>query len=243
MKYQPDHSDIRGLVDTVVSLSEALLSGRRVLLIGGAGCRALSLANRAPGLFGPLLPREQMELMTIYGRARMEAPGLRPFRAPHYSVTYCGMGGMKKRFMDKDDNPRFRYIPGELELAKHGVLMLDEVTEFPRRVTDLVGTRLRTGTALVAAACSCPCGRFGVDGRKQTKAPPIDKPQTTCNCTPEQLERWNKRIDGACSSLRIDTRITVPLQSGKQRRDDHYCPSTEELRASFNQHHNNGETQ
>jgi magnesium chelatase family protein len=164
------------------------------------------LARRLPGILPPMSPEEAIETTCVYSiSTRVPRPqGLltrRPFRAPHHTTSSAALigGGASPQ-------------PGEASLAHHGVLFLDELTEFRRDVLEALRQPLEDRTVtvaraqstlsfpasfqLVAAANPCPCGFLGDDRRE-------------CGCTPPAVQRYRSRLSGPLLD-RIDLQVTVP---------------------------------
>ena len=164
------------------------------------------LARRLPGLLPPLQRQEQLEVTKIHSIAGLVNEGLvhqRPFRAPHHGVSAVGLIG-------GGPHPR----PGEVSLAQHGVLFLDELPEFPRSVLENLRQPLEDGfltisraaarltfpaqTMLVAAMNPCPCGYLG-------------HPTRACSDSQDAIHRYRSRISGPLID-RIDMHVEVPAQ-------------------------------
>jgi magnesium chelatase family protein len=164
------------------------------------------LAQRLPTILPPLTPAESLETTRIYSATGRLDPGealltRRPFRAPHHTISDAGMVG--------GGSPP---APGEISLAHHGVLFLDELPEFHRRSLEVLRQPLEQGTVtiaralasttfparfvLVAAMNPCPCGYLG-------------DPRHACKCSPPQVERYLARISGPLLD-RIDLHVEVP---------------------------------
>jgi magnesium chelatase family protein len=164
------------------------------------------LTRRLPTILPPLTPSESLETTRIYSAMGRLAPGeallaTRPFRSPHHTISDAGMVG-------GGTIP----TPGEISLAHHGVLFLDELPEFNRRSLEVLRQPLEEGKVtisralnsstfpasfvLVAAMNPCPCGYMG-------------DPKHTCKCSPMQIERYMGRISGPLLD-RIDLHIEVP---------------------------------
>ena len=175
-------------------------------MIGSPGTGKTMLARRMPTILPPLTPTESLETTRIYsalGRLKPDEPlmATRPFRPPHHTISDAGMVG-------GGTIP----APGEISLAHHGVLFLDELPEFHRRSLEVLRQPLEEGRVtisralasstfpasfiLVAAMNPCPCGYLG-DARRP------------CKCNPLQIERYVARISGPLLD-RIDMHIEVP---------------------------------
>ena len=214
----PDFSDLRGLTSTVRKFAAAVQRGERILLIGGPGCGATAIALRAVGLLPEMVQAELNDLADTYYHARVHrTPFRRPFRAPHHTVSWAGMFGSTRKGTDDEGQPFERSIPGELELSTHGVLLLDEVTEFPRHTIEGVGRAIDDETLLIACAPPCPCGMASHPHKSR------------CTCTVAQRDRWATRIARSSVDLDITCTIEVPFISNETRAHGERCPSTSDL--------------
>lgn len=200
-----DLTDIRGQTLAKRALTIAAAGGHSLLLMGVPGSGKSTLARRLPGLLPPLSEAEALEVATVASASvagfDARSYGLRPFRAPHHTASATAIvgGGRYAR-------------PGEITLAHHGVLFLDELPEFDRRVLEALREPLETGEVsisraarcaqypaafqLVAAMNPCPCGYLGDE-------------RGTCHCTPDAIERYRRRISGPLLD-RLDLQIDVP---------------------------------
>jgi magnesium chelatase family protein len=173
------------------------------------------LAHRIPGILPDLSFEESVEVTRVRSASGLCVQGglpvERPFRSPHHTVSYSGLVG-------GGSPPR----PGEISLAHHGILFLDELPEFPRKALEALRQPLEEGRISIARSAGsitfpakfillasmnpCPCGYLG-------------HPRRACRCTPLMVQAYRQRISGPLLD-RIDLRITVgPVDSGEILRD------------------------
>ncbi len=205
MEY-PDLSEVRGQEQAKRALEIAAAGAHSLLFLGPPGTGKSMLANRLPGILPGMTEAEALEaaaVRSVSGREPFDPRNWRqrPFRAPHHTASGVALVG-------GGSNPR----PGEISLAHRGVLFLDELPEFDRRVLEVLREPLESGHIhisraarqaefpaqfqLVAAMNPCPCGYLG-------------DPSSRCRCTAEQVARYRARISGPLLD-RIDLHVEVP---------------------------------
>jgi magnesium chelatase family protein len=201
-----DLADVQGQLLARRALEIACAGGHNLLLIGPPGSGKTMMARRAAGILPPLTLDEALEVTAVHSVAGLLSPGTglvsrRPFRAPHHTISEAALVG-------GGSHPR----PGEVSLAHHGVLFLDEMPEFGRHVLEVLRQPLEDGSVTIARAARtavfparfvlvgamnpCPCG-FAGDTRRE------------CRCTPQQAAGYRHKLSGPLRD-RIDLTVDVP---------------------------------
>lgn len=204
-KITHDFADVRGQKSAKRALEIAAAGGHNVLMVGAPGSGKTMMARCLPGILPNMTLEEALEVTRIHSAAGILAAdsGLlveRPFRAPHHTVSSAALvgGGAKAR-------------PGEISLAHHGVLFLDELPEFDRQALEALRQPIEDGfvsvvrvaaqaryparAMIVAAMNPCPCGNYG------SKTKP-------CRCSPREISRYLGRISGPLLD-RIDIQLEI----------------------------------
>ena len=205
-----DLADVRGQEQARRAVEVAAAGGHNLIFIGPPGSGKTMIARRIPSILPALSREEALDVTRIYSVAGLLPHGSslirrRPFRAPHHSASDAGLigGGAYPR-------------PGEVSLAHHGVLFLDELPEFKKNVLELLRQPLEEGAVRIARAAMslsypsifmlaaamnpCPCGYHGED---------------RCVCTPTQVQRYVGRVSGPLLD-RIDIHVEVPRVDYKE---------------------------
>ncbi|MCY1391177.1 Competence protein ComM [compost metagenome] len=206
-KPYPDLSEVQGQLAAKRALLVAAAGAHNLLFSGPPGTGKTLLASRLPGLLPPLDEREALEVAAIQSVAShvpLSSWPQRPFRHPHHSASGAALVGGGSR-------PQ----PGEITLAHHGVLFLDELPEFDRKVLEVLREPLESGEIviarardkvrfparfqLVAAMNPCPCGYLG-------------EPSGRCRCSSDQIQRYRNKLSGPLLD-RIDLHLTVAREA------------------------------
>ena len=224
--YHIDFADVKGQESAKRAVTVAAAGAHHLLMIGSPGTGKTLLAQRMGSILPALEPQESLETTRIYSAVGRLAAGqslllVRPFRAPHHTISEAGLVG-------GGSTP----APGEISLAHHGVLFLDELPEFNRRTLEVLRQPLEdhcvtisralgsvtfpANLMLVAAMNPCPCGYRG-DPRRQ------------CHCNPMQIERYLSRISGPLLD-RIDIHVEVPPVPFRELSDQHPGTNSERMR-------------
>lgn len=204
--FMPDFSQVKGQYEAKRAIEIAAAGSHNILLIGPPGSGKSMLAKRVPSILPDMTFEEMIDATKIHSIAgTLHGEGLittRPFRSPHHGVTAVGLGG----------GGSGNIKPGEVSLAHHGVLFLDELPEFSRTVLEVLRQPIEDGKITITRAghtCTYPCSIMVIAAMNPCPCGYFGDPTHQCSCTPQKIRNYLNKISGPLLD-RFDIHVEVP---------------------------------